>query len=140
MTLPLRRKRPTTARGPSTPLRTAASLLGLLLAGGAAGAEDGFRPAPPAPARNAPPVPPYVPATLARPPQPEDLRSLPFEPVALQQDPFKAFGGPAATPEEVRIQLEPPGPERIFRLDTQAELFTRMRQEALDRNPNERLI
>jgi hypothetical protein len=44
------------------------------------------------------------------------------------------FGGAQAPPEDsttgYRIQLEPPGPDRLFRLDSEDALFERVRQEA----------
>jgi hypothetical protein len=41
---------------------------------------------------------------------------------------------PADTPQEYQIQLEPPGPQRAFRLESEKALFERIRQEARDRN------
>ncbi len=40
---------------------------------------------------------------------------------------------------EIQIQLEPPGLERIGRIDTEAELKERIRQETKQRNPMERV-
>jgi hypothetical protein len=40
---------------------------------------------------------------------------------------------------EYHIQLEPPGTRRLFRLESQASLFERMRQEARQRTPMERI-
>jgi hypothetical protein len=40
---------------------------------------------------------------------------------------------------EYTIQLTPPGPERLFRLESQASLMLRMKQEALQRTPPERI-
>jgi hypothetical protein len=40
---------------------------------------------------------------------------------------------------EYQIQLEPPGLERIGRIDTEAELQERIRQETKERNPMERV-
>jgi hypothetical protein len=37
-------------------------------------------------------------------------------------------------PQEYQIQLEPPGPQRVFRLESEKALFERIRQEARDRN------
>jgi hypothetical protein len=41
--------------------------------------------------------------------------------------------------QEQTIQLEPPGPERLFRLESEAALDERMRQEGLNRIPRERI-
>ena len=40
---------------------------------------------------------------------------------------------------EYQIQLEPPGPNRLFRLDSEETLHERMRQEARQRSPMERI-
>jgi hypothetical protein len=41
---------------------------------------------------------------------------------------------------EYQIQLEPPGPQRLFQIDSEKSLFERMRQEARERPIPERLI
>lgn len=41
---------------------------------------------------------------------------------------------------EQRIQLEPPGPDRLFQLESEDALKERMRQEALQRVPAERIV
>jgi hypothetical protein len=47
--------------------------------------------------------------------------------------------GDTAGVEAALIQLIPPGPERVFRLDTEADLILRMKQEARQRVPPERI-
>jgi hypothetical protein len=59
---------------------------------------------------------------------------------ALQQRmaPLGAGAGELNPSEETaayHIQLEPPGPERLFRLDSEARLQERIRQEGRDRTP-----
>jgi hypothetical protein len=41
---------------------------------------------------------------------------------------------------EYKIPLEPPGPERLFRMESEAALFERMRQEARERKAPERIV
>jgi hypothetical protein len=38
------------------------------------------------------------------------------------------------------IPLEPPGPERLFQLESEKSLMERMRQKALDKGPDQRII
>jgi hypothetical protein len=40
---------------------------------------------------------------------------------------------------ELLVPLEPPGPQRLYRLDSEAELFERMRQEGRERSSPERI-
>jgi hypothetical protein len=40
---------------------------------------------------------------------------------------------------QYQIPLEPPGPQDIFKLDTEAELYERMRQQARNQNPDNRI-
>lgn len=103
MTSPLRRKRPTTARGRTTRARTAAEwpragllALALWLAAGTCGAQQ---------------------------PRPDDGRGR----------------GRDDAGQSLRIPLELPGPERLFRLDSEETLFERMKQEAREATPPERL-
>lgn len=49
----------------------------------------------------------------------------------------EALGGD--TSQEYKIQLVPPGPNELFRLDSQGRLFERLRQEALQRPRPERI-
>jgi hypothetical protein len=44
-----------------------------------------------------------------------------------------------ASASEQQIQLEPPGPQRLFRLEGEDALMERMRQEALERRTRERI-
>jgi hypothetical protein len=98
MTLPLRRKRPTTARGPSAPTPTPVNrALALLVLGGCLLAGR-------APAQDRP-------------------------------------GGPR--PEQrtgFRVPTDLPGPERLFRVDSEEILFKRMQQEARERRPPDRFV
>jgi hypothetical protein len=84
------------------------------------------------------PLPP--PAALGRPPAPAPAGSSLF---AFQQNPGGGkpigpeFKGLPPTPKEqslsINIQFEPPGPDVIFRLETEDSLFERIRQEDKDR-------
>src|SRR5947209_5141296 len=126
MTLPLRRKRPTTLLARKSPARTAASLLlvGLWLAAGTAPAQ--YTPAVAQPVRMAPPtldaavtstprtVPPAAPAWID--PQVRQAQASRF---ATRVDDFQVF--------DVRFDL--PGPEMLFRMDSEADLIQRMKQE-----------
>lgn len=127
MTSPSRRKRPTTARGRTTPTRTLASLAALLwLAAGAAHAQTAG-----ASNYNARPVPPLPVPRLATSAPPANV----VAPVAFQRP------GPAPALDEPRveyqIQLEPPGLERIGRLDSDKKLQERIAQETKEREPSE---
>ncbi len=62
-----------------------------------------------------------------------------LQPVALQQLPA---GPPVKAPGEdttYQVQLEPPGPQRLFRLESEGALHARMEQEARERPRPERL-
>lgn len=48
-------------------------------------------------------------------------------------------GGTDDVAQEYQIPLEPPGPDRIFRLESESGLMERMRQEARNRRPMERI-
>ncbi|TMQ31828.1 MAG: hypothetical protein E6K70_21900, partial [Planctomycetota bacterium] len=62
-----------------------------------------------------------------------------LNPVAYQQRYPQQRGAPDETPE-YPIELEPPGPQKIFgRLDSEAALMERMRQAARERVPAERI-
>jgi hypothetical protein len=119
MTLPLRRKRPTTAPAPSTRARTPASaiaLSALILFAGVA------------PAQQAPWTQP--------PPQPI-LRTY-FQQITPQ--PAQAAAPFEEKPAEQTIQLEPPGPDRLFRLESEDALKERWRQELKNSRPGDRQI
>jgi hypothetical protein len=102
--------------------------------------QDLFRPARPQA------VPPRLPAPPAEAVGPEPARPG-GEPAgaaganlvaALQRPPGPAPIGDLRPTEEAaaaHIQLEPPGPERLFRLDSEARLQERIRQEGRDRTP-----
>jgi hypothetical protein len=70
------------------------------------------------------PAPAIQPAALQQPPRPEG--------------PFPAFPLGDDSPRYA-IQLEPPGTQRLFRLESEAQLQQRMRQEARERVPPERI-
>jgi hypothetical protein len=76
---------------------------------------------------------PYVPAAPA--PLPEPLLAL----QAPKKDagPMGARGGDESL--QVLIPLEPPGPARLFKLDTEAELYERMRQDARNQGLDNRI-
>jgi hypothetical protein len=92
---------------------------------GGAPSQDDFRPA----------RPPAVPHQLPAPPAEAPGANL----VAALQRPLGAPpSGDLGTAEDMtayHIQLEPPGPERLFRLDSEARLQERIRQEGRDRTP-----
>ena len=124
MTLLSPRKPRTTVRGPITPARTLASLaVWLLLAA--------FSPAqgPTTPWRTAG-------AAVGAP------RTLPTAPVRQAPAPLvqTAAYQPGPALNDQQVQLEPPGLERLGRLDSDEKLFERIRQETLLLNPNERPI
>jgi hypothetical protein len=133
----------------------AASLIsfGLLLAGTAAPAQE---PAPPGaslpgaggfvapqPARvlhftkpaNSPLLPKAEPANERRTPPAPAPRTTPLRPVAFQAP---APGMATRTGDEgqgYEVQLEPPGPLRLFRLESENAMRERMRQEVRERTP-----
>jgi hypothetical protein len=140
MTLPLRRKRPTTARGSSTSARTAFSVVVLLLTCGPVLAQGSVS-GPAAPRGGQPggtvlyygPT-PAQPASVSEPvtlPIPGAQEQSGVRPVAWQASGIGAIAGSGGSDEqdERRIQLEPPGPERLFRLESEARLKDRIRQE-----------
>jgi hypothetical protein len=58
-----------------------------------------------------------------------------------QQPPMSGRQAPGPdTLQEYQIQLEPPGPQRIFRLESEASLNERMRQEARERPVPDRIV
>jgi len=68
----------------------------------------------------------------------------PFVPIAMQQPRAGAPGDGArdsdqAAIQEISIQLEPPRADRLFRLESEYALRERMRQEARQRNPPEKI-
>jgi hypothetical protein len=187
MTSQLRRKRRTTARGRSTPLRTALKALvlaGWLLSGPAWAQAPRPVPGPPAPAFGlASSVPLLPPGPTALPPAPipvlptAPVRTAPltapalpkvapapplFAPVPAAPTPAVSASAPPAPvqplayqplppprpadtrtleePSEFQINLELPGPERLFRLESEAAWQERMRQEARGRQPMDRIV
>ena len=131
MTSPSRRKRPTTAPGPSTATTTACdrrrrlTLLaaGLALVLGVA----------PVWAQVRTPVPPGTPSLRATwvPSAPPPKKPGPVQRTSLQP-PAPPLAGPdaivAARTPATPIQVDPPGPQRLFRLDSESELLERIRQ------------
>src|SRR5947209_2816457 len=69
-------------------------------------------------------------------------RALAQSPGFQMPPPPAATGRPGTTDEqpEYQIQLEPPGPDRLFRVDSEDVLRERMRQEARQRSPMERIV
>jgi hypothetical protein len=104
-------------------------------------------PAPPAPLPlpiavtaplHQPPPPPAAIAPRVAPPVQRVSAQLPKEPLKVQ-----AKGPGPGGPDDAtiyNIPLEPPGPERLFRLESQAALFERMRQEARTRPSPDPLV
>jgi hypothetical protein len=93
-------------------------------------------PAPPprvAPARVLPASPaPFSPKAQSAAP------SFPIQRAMFQQKgPIQSFSQEELA--ETLVQLEPPGPQRLFRLESEAALQERMRQEARQRLPPERI-
>jgi hypothetical protein len=82
-----------------------------------------------------------APAPLPASPLPADFH--PVRPVFFQGGPTRP-GSPPAADEEARgefyIPLDLPGPERLFRLDSEADLQERIRQEGIKRDPNEKTV
>src|SRR5438034_954799 len=129
MTFSLRRKHPTTARGPRSPIRTAISLLVLALVFHA-------RPAPAQDCSYGPPAAPCPPASARGPAALQFVQdSAPAViPVAAQDK----KGGKDEVPAkqeyqglEFRNLRESPGLEVLSRLESEKSLFERMRQESL---------
>src|SRR5262245_30546865 len=127
MTSPLRRKRPTTVRVRSTPPRTAYSLaaLGLLLCAAAAPAQSWSA------NKGVYAAPTNQPAQVL-PPRPTPVQPVYFQKPAAGERPVEQL-------TEYTVSLEPPGRETLFRLESQAAFFERLRQEALNRVPPERI-
>jgi len=108
--------------------------IGLLLASTRAPAQETTRPGAPPAAADTPPVrvlhftkPPTAPRVAA----PHDAA---IRPVALQAQPKDIPRAPEES-QEYQIQLEPPGPLRLFRLESEKAFQERMRQEARERTP-----
>jgi hypothetical protein len=78
-----------------------------------------------------------APAVAPRPPVPLPVPS-PVPPPVLRP---VGFQQPAVDEEQPRyqVQLEPPGPQRLFQLESEAQLRERMRQEARERTPPDRI-
>jgi hypothetical protein len=127
----------------------------LLLLGGLAHAQQPTAtPYSPQPAMTAP-LSPAPPARLPSLPQAQPLATrygdparapevtVPAPAASLQRARFQLGTGGGVYGEEgtgeYQIQLEPPGLERIGRIDTEAELKERIRQETKQRNPMERV-
>lgn len=84
-----------------------------------------------------------LPSAMPAIPLPQTVRPIPPSVIqrTVMQQPAAAEPR-AADAENVnpQIQLNPPGPERLFRLETEAAWKERMRQEALERVPPERIV
>jgi hypothetical protein len=92
---------------------------------------------------SAPPPPVPVPARLAvePPPLPSPVEPPPSVQRTALQQPLVDVGpaGEESAVEAALIQLTPPGPERLFRLESEDSLMNRMKQEAMQRKPPERI-
>ncbi|MFO0841262.1 MAG: hypothetical protein U0797_02540 [Gemmataceae bacterium] len=138
MTSPSPRKPPTTARARTTRAATLTSALAAawLLAGAAHGQQPAGSPyhVRPVVSSSTPTAARWT-ATASGPAQ------TPFLPVPSPVVPVKYQRGDAPTGDEPRreyqIQLEPPGLERISRLDSDARLQERIRQETKYQDPTE---
>jgi hypothetical protein len=77
---------------------------------------------------------PPPPASLAA---PQATTSTAVRQTALQQQPLGGGGNPGTGTEETtyRIQLEPPGPQRLFNLESEKNFFERIRQGGRNENP-----
>jgi hypothetical protein len=130
MTSPSRRKRPTTVRAPSTAatsasdrrrpgLAWAAAALGLLLAAAAARAQA--------------PPPPREPVWTPTPPASKGavLQAAQRQPPGVRPPPD--FRDLHEDTQFYQIQVDPPGPEVFFRLESEAQLFERQRQKDRDK-------
>jgi hypothetical protein len=107
----------------------------VLLPGIACGADSSWMPSPYSPLQPTQPPSPAQPVAISPRPGPASLpqtRALqvpaPVQPVRYQAAPYAS----APTPE-FPIQLEPPGLERISRLDSDQKLQERIRQESIER-------
>lgn len=65
------------------------------------------------------------------------LQELGIKPAGARQP--QPQGQDVDSSEQYQIQLEPPGPQRIFRLESEAAMFERLRQEQRNRTPPERI-
>ena len=63
-----------------------------------------------------------------------------LRPVAFQPGVAGGLPNPHEEPPEYKVQLEPPGPERLFRLQSEARLKEQMRQESRHLGGVERII
>ena len=72
---------------------------------------------------------------LPQPPQPYTIKPAKYQPLGIMED---RRGSEEQTLEQT-IQLTPPGPERIFRLESEAALNERMRQEGKSKTPPEKI-
>ncbi len=94
----------------------------------------------------APLTPVAAPAPEPRPKAAEVVRPVggQLQPIGGQVEPAPPLGGAPAAPEaqsqRERIQLIPPGPDRLFRLESEAALKERLRQEAREFVPPERIV
>src|SRR5262245_49693957 len=156
MTSPLLMKRPIIRRGLSMLALMAASCAGLLLLVGAAPAQ--YAPAPPpvpAPvvsttgqtfsyfkkAQAAPAPAPLPPLAPLPPVAPAGVQPVVFQQPVPKQPPDKQPGTleEESTRYQIQVQLEPPGPQRLFQLESEAQLRERIRQEGRERYPPERI-
>jgi hypothetical protein len=82
---------------------------------------------------------PPPPASLAAPQPAAVAPEAGLRQTALQQPPPGAGGQPIGGPPEdntaYRILLEPPGPERLFKLESEKNFFQRIRQEGRNETP-----
>jgi hypothetical protein len=72
-------------------------------------------------------------------PDPDPTPGASLQPAALQFDKRPPDRMPAEGDQEYFVQLEPPGPDKLFRLQSERTLQQRMKQEGLQRPVPERL-
>lgn len=88
----------------------------------------------PAPSKPAP-VAQTVPSMAGQPAAPV------FQRILYQPPPASDAATPGEDAQDVPTQLRPPGPDQLFgHLESQSALFERMRQQALQRSPPERIV
>ena len=83
-------------------------------------------------------------AAAQEPPTLEPATRVPIQPVAAQPRPAPAPPPGGAfrrdeSPQGYRVPFELPGPERLFRLESEATMYQRMKEEARERRPPERI-
>jgi hypothetical protein len=63
-----------------------------------------------------------------------------WQPPSQEKPPYTGGKAPGERGSEFQPSVEPPGREVLFRLESESSLFERIRQEALERTPPDRVI